>query len=1208
MKNLLLLPATLSRIVCMAGCLLTGNYLMPAINQFADKASDLTMKHRYRCPVADNCEDISAAQTLVTAPTDIHCGSYAISTMTGCLESANPESTVSECDFGTYPTVWFKIQTDGNAVQLITSVSTNGSWSPVWAVYYGSDCNNLILLSGGDTKTPGTAVPCGMQSPHSVGIPKGQDGISSITTLYVAVSTRDFVDDPDFVLNAYTKAACTSCLGDLDCSLVPHAKLLVTQRSGDRPLDDPYFCPGERVTVCLSFTYDASHTGNNWFHGLIPDFGPGWDLSAFNPSEDITATPPGAQWHDVGDGACAPFITEYMPLLFTFTDENGMLRICNIQCGDCPCVGNQPLAPGSKLPGGWFWSTEGGPGCLNNCSPSTKYGIGSSKADIHICMNLKVKDAPSQIECEWNKSLKLRFVITSDAVTGCWQDPVSECKLDISIGLSSWAVDCNTPPPVIATPENPVICHDEVTGVRLNKADGLDIGNIIVKAIPNPNISGASDTVLSAESALLNQRLSNLSPVIQIQQYEIFSELSGLVCPGERRLIDVTVYPGIKIQFSPVKICKGDIVELYPDILGGTGNYTGINTLLIPAFQWSTGDTTTSIKVSPEVSRTYTITVTDDSGCSGTGSVFVEVQSSLNLEIVPKEVHLYRDGLNEDLAVSVVDRLDFMPQQAIWESHPAGLDYDITEEGVLIKNTTSDISNSPYQLCASVLDSSGCYTKVCEKVEFLEGPKASLLVIGSVQCTTSHVNLGINTVLLPGQNAVFKLLDCDGNLLYDTSGNPYIHYNQFEIFKNVPLTNGSCFKLASFFTDGLLQEFGGSYISTLEISIPQGVPVVLTPDTTICTGQSTTIKVVNAASYSAFSWQPPQGNVSSFTVSPVTTTQYSVTATQSNGCTATGTVTVTVNPKITGRISGKDVICAGDSTVLTASGGIKYLWNTGATTDHIIVKNEDQYTVTVTDLSECITTAAKQVSVTPLPSAVISGINMICTGKNNMLTASGGDDFLWNTGQRSPSILINTSGIYTVTVTSKNCTSTAHKVVEFSYSSLLLRSKVDTMYIKAGQTYLYTLLSDSYSEEDSIKIRQINTHEAFLKTHSMDQKGLLSIESEKSFVKNIELAYEICDRCGKCVTRKLILIDEQFKDIFLPSFITPFANGNTHLKFSPDQLKEAELWVFNQLGQLIYYKKGYDNSLDMEAYPAGVYYYILGISGMKIKRAFVLVR
>ena len=65
----------------------------------------------------------------------------------------------------------------------------------------------------------------------------------------------------------------------------------------------------------------------------------------------------------------------------------------------------------------------------------------------------------------------------------------------------------------------------------------------------------------------------------------------------------------------------------------------------------------------------------------------------------------------------------------------------------------------------------------------------------------------------------------------------------------------------------------------------------------ICVGKSTTLTVTGAANYT---WSPATGlnSTSSPTVvaSPAVTTTYTVTGTDGNGCVASNTVTVTVNP------------------------------------------------------------------------------------------------------------------------------------------------------------------------------------------------------------------------------------------------------------------------------------------------------------------------
>ncbi len=137
---------------------------------------------------------------------------------------------------------------------------------------------------------------------------------------------------------------------------------------------------------------------------------------------------------------------------------------------------------------------------------------------------------------------------------------------------------------------------------------------------------------------------------------------------------------------------------------------------------------------------------------------------------------------------------------------------------------------------------------------------------------------------------------------------------------------------------------------------------------TICVGESTTITASGAASYS---WSNGStGN--SITVSPTTTTLFTATGTDSNGCTSSGSTQITVNALPTVEISGTLTYCAGSTTTLTATAGLSsYLWSTGATTQAINV-TAGSYTVTGTDSNGCsATSSASTVSEIPLDVATV---------------------------------------------------------------------------------------------------------------------------------------------------------------------------------------------------------------------------------------------
>jgi gliding motility-associated-like protein len=142
-------------------------------------------------------------------------------------------------------------------------------------------------------------------------------------------------------------------------------------------------------------------------------------------------------------------------------------------------------------------------------------------------------------------------------------------------------------------------------------------------------------------------------------------------------------------------------------------------------------------------------------------------------------------------------------------------------------------------------------------------------------------------------------------------------------------------------------------------------------------------------------------------------------------CVPVQTALVTASPNTT--------VCIGQSVTLNAYGNINYLWSPGGqTTSSIIVNNTVSVTYTITGSSICnSSTTTVTVTVIPPPAATINGNDTICTGENMLLTASGGINYLWNTGQNTPSIHVNPAitTVYTNTVSIGNCSATANFTV-----------------------------------------------------------------------------------------------------------------------------------------------------------------------------------
>ena len=169
---------------------------------------------------------------------------------------------------------------------------------------------------------------------------------------------------------------------------------------------------------------------------------------------------------------------------------------------------------------------------------------------------------------------------------------------------------------------------------------------------------------------------------------------------------------------------------------------------------------------------------------------------------------------------------------------------------------------------------------------------------------------------------------------------------------------------------------------------------------------------------------------------------YSVTVTDANGCTTTGSYTVTQPTILTSVVSGTNVSCFGGANgtaAVNATGGTApytYLWSNAATTNSISGLVAGTYSVTVTDANGCTITGSYTVTQPTLLTAVVSGTNVSCFGGSNgtaLVNANGGTSpytYLWSNAATTSSISGLVAGNYSVTVTDANgCTITGSSTV-----------------------------------------------------------------------------------------------------------------------------------------------------------------------------------
>ncbi|MBL7773229.1 MAG: M4 family metallopeptidase [Chitinophagaceae bacterium] len=215
------------------------------------------------------------------------------------------------------------------------------------------------------------------------------------------------------------------------------------------------------------------------------------------------------------------------------------------------------------------------------------------------------------------------------------------------------------------------------------------------------------------------------------------------------------------------------------------------------------------------------------------------------------------------------------------------------------------------------------------------------------------------------------------------------------------------------------------------------IPVVtVSPgNSTICSGTTLNLTASGADTYL---WQPGNLSGASINVTPGSTTTYTVTGTTLAGCTATAVRTITVNttPTVSTSITN-GIICSGQTTSITASGASTYTWQPGAlsgTTVNVSPLITTTYTVIGTAANGCTASAVRLVTVNTTPTVSTSITNAtICSGQSTSITASGANTYTWQPGALSGTT-VNVSPAstttYTVTGTASNgCTATATRLV-----------------------------------------------------------------------------------------------------------------------------------------------------------------------------------
>ncbi|MFN5181783.1 MAG: hypothetical protein ACK5D5_02020, partial [Bacteroidota bacterium] len=309
------------------------------------------------------------------------------------------------------------------------------------------------------------------------------------------------------------------------------------------------------------------------------------------------------------------------------------------------------------------------------------------------------------------------------------------------------------------------------------------------------------------------------------------------------------------------------------------------------------------------------------------------------------------------------------------------------------------------------------------------------VTVTSNGCTsTATTSVVVNTSLIPSLSSNSPVcsgsaltLGCSNGVSWNWTGP-----NGFTSTNQNPSINPTTSLSAGTYSVSVTDANGCIGTGTISVVI-NPLPILTVNTDSVCLGQGNA--VLNASGANTYSWSggtsPNVG--STVTASPSTTTVYTLTGVDVNGCIniATTTVTVLSLPNVTVNSAS---VCAPATATLTANGANTYVWSNGTGSGNTIVVNPNStstYSVTGTDANGCTAIAISTVTVNSQLFVDAGNNDTVCIGSNVSLVASGtpaGTSFVWSPGNllgssQTFNASIASTTIYTVTATDANgCT------------------------------------------------------------------------------------------------------------------------------------------------------------------------------------------
>ena len=253
-------------------------------------------------------------------------------------------------------------------------------------------------------------------------------------------------------------------------------------------------------------------------------------------------------------------------------------------------------------------------------------------------------------------------------------------------------------------------------------------------------------------------------------------------------------------------------------------------------------------------------------------------------------------------------------------------------------------------------------------------------------------------------------VDTTGGLTYSWQANPYLSCTDCL----TPIANPTT-TTTFYFVVSNMNVCETSYpvtVNVLSDSIPN---INITGPTSICLNEVTQLTATGGEGPFAYQWDSSQPGLTCYedcsnpVASPIVTTTYYLTVTNSSGCSAVDSITIIVNNEFMEIATEDQLLCEGDSVQLSVSQGTNPVWSPGSglscvsCPNPIAFPNEDiVYTVSVETSGGCTISDSVYIDVTGLDEIDAGDDITICYGEIGYLEGFGEGSVQW-----TPNFLVN---------------------------------------------------------------------------------------------------------------------------------------------------------------------------------------------------------